>query len=506
MEKPNGFPARVAYFLEKEIWKPEHLRNHSPRGICFAVLRVVSISWTVFNETKAASRAAALSYSSLLGLGPLIAIAMLVAGFVLDSHDPDLAVNTLNRLIHFVAPQVAEYESMDQLYDVAPGTGGAAATNSAQVAKVEVNPELVTFINNIIKGSKSVSAGALGVFSLIFVVLMLFTSVENAFNEIWGVRRGRSWLTRVVLYWTIVTLGALLFFTSITALGAGTFISISGDFITRLPYGTHLIGIFRWVLPLGSIISVVLVLTLFYRFVPNTHVFWRAALAGAAVVTTLIFLNNLLAFTYFNRVMQQKSLYGSVAIMVILMLGLYIFWIFVLIGGQVSYAVQNVHFRNSQAAWTRLAETMRERLSLIVLLSVSRRFKNCQEPYTSSELGDLLRVPTQIVNECINRLADMQLLMPVPPKVGASANDYRYLPSRPLERITLQQFKQLDDNYGDDPTGDYLCKLDPIMKRYNEELERAISADFFTTSLDKLIEELHLETSIPAPNGGKPPA
>lgn len=459
-----------------EIWQPALLRDPTPRSWFYAFLRVISIVWTVFNETKAASRAASLSYSSLLGLGPLVAIAVLVAGFVLDAKDPNLVVNTLSGAIRFVAPQVAQFEEL-----------------TSPNGNVQVNQDLVNLINGFISGSKSGTAGALGGLSLIFIVLMLFTSVENAFNEIWGVRRGRSWLTRIVFYWTIVSLGAVLFFTSLTALGAGAYLS----FFANLEQKHSMFAVLRWVLPSTSVLAVVFVLTLFYRFVPNTHVFWRAALIGAIVVTALVFINNLMAFFYFRRVLQERSLYGSVGIVPILMLGLYVFWLFVLVGGQVSYAVQNVHFRNSQAAWGNLAEGMREQLSLIVLLSICRRFQCCLEPCTASQLGDMIRVPTQIVNECLNRLVDMKLITPVPPAIGAASNDYRYQPARPLDRITLQEFKKLDDSYGDDPTGDTLLRLDPVLRRYNTELDKATSSDFFTRPVDQLLLDHPFEESQP---------
>jgi membrane protein len=476
MSQTAKLPGRVVHFFEKEIWKPESISDRSPKGWVYAFFRVISITWTVFDETNAASRAAALSYSSLLGLGPLVAIAMLVAGFMIDKKDPDLAVDTLNRLIKFVAPQVSQYEQIS--------SAEAQRTGVAQATKAQVNPELVSLINGFVQGSKSGTVGAVGGLSLIFIVLMLFTSVENAFNEIWGVRRGRSWLLRVVFYWTIVTLGAVLFFASLTALGAGAFVNV---FVEKLHFGTELITTLRWMLPVGAVALLIGVLTLFYRYVPNTHVFWRAALIGAVVVTALIFLNNLMAFFYFRRVLQDRSLYGSIGIAPILMLGLYIFWLFVLVGGQVSYAVQNVHFRNSKAAWSLLSETMRERLSLVVLLTICRRFQECLDPYTASELGGMVRVPTQIINECLNRLVDMKLITLVPPDPNAPANDYRYQPARPIHRITLQDFKRLDDSLGADPTGTALSRLDPILNHYDRQLDDAIATGLFTTPLDELL-------------------
>ena len=375
---------------QKEIWQPGQLRRLSPRAILYAVLRIFSITWTVFNETKAASRAAALSFSSLLGLGPLVAITVLIAGFTLNDKDPTLAANTLGRLINFVAPQLGQYPQADAARaDQSPVTSGekqqdsGSTTKSAQnrtpaippppefravkspeeapvlIEPTPVNPKLVELLTNFISGARSGSAGAFGIFSLIFIVLLLFKTIEDVFNEIWGVRGGRSFLMRIVYYWTVLTLGAVLFFASATLLGAGAFLNVFTTAIERLPFSSQMAMALQWSLPAFSFTLLVVLLTAFYRVIPNTRVYWRAAFIGALVVASLLTLNNYLAFLYVRRVILEESLYGSLGILPVLMIGLYVFWLYVLIGGQISYAVQNVHFRNSQAAWSHLSETMR---------------------------------------------------------------------------------------------------------------------------------------------------
>jgi len=116
--------------------------------------------------------------------------------------------------------------------------------------------------------------------------------------------------------------------------------------------------------------------------------------------------------------------------------------------------VQNVHYRNSQAAWGSLTESARERLALVVLLTICRRFQACLPPVTAAQLGAFIKIPTQVLNECLNRLVDLTLITPLPPAAGADTTDYFYQPARPLNRITLTEFKQLFENYGDDPAGD----------------------------------------------------
>lgn len=521
---------RIEHLFRKEIWQPALLNDTSLRGRCYTLLRIIAITVTVFNETKAASRAAALSFSSLLGLGPLVAIAMVVAGMVLDRDDPNLAANTMNRVIQFIAPQVGQYESLTtepaetgstgsslgraiapdptlragtnpRVTPPPPSTG--VATGEADDLTTAANPELVKMLNGFIAGSRSSTAGALGALTLILIVILLFKSIEDAFNEIWGVREGRSWLMRIIYYWTILTLGAVLFFASVTLLSAGAFVNV---FIEKLPYGPELLNLLRWMLPLGSGLLVVVILMLFYRYIPNTHVFWRAALIGAIIVALLLLLNNFLAFVYVRRVVLSKSLYGSLGIVPILMFGLYIFWLYVLIGGQISYAVQNVHYRSSQNAWSTLSTATRERLSLLVLLTIGRRFQGCLPPCTASELGDLMKVPTQVLNECVNRLVDMRFITPIPPAETDPSNDLRYQPARPLNRITLQEFKHHFETQGEEPLDESIDALDPIVQQYQARLRQGMQDDFFQRSLEQLFAEHAFDESQPPFTFGARPA
>jgi len=462
---------RLSKLYRKEIWSSRHLEDNSPRGWLYAGLRVTSITWTVFNETKIPARAAALSFGSLLGLAPLVAIAVLIGGFVLGKDtDPSLVANRLGELMEQVAPQLRQLNSLDA---------------SGNLTSTTASPEVVKVISDIIAAARSGVAGAAGAFSLILIVLLLFKSIEDAFNDIWGVRLGRSLPVRIVFYWTTLTLGAVLFFSSLALLGASAVVNV----FQQLPGGSDLQALLRWMLPAFSLTLLVGILTLVYRVIPNTRVFWRAAFVGAVVVATLLLLNNVVALLYVRRVVLERSLYGSLAIFPVFMLGLYIFWLYVLIGGVISYAVQNVHFRNSQAAWGSLSESMRERLSLVVLLTIGRRFQNCLPATSAAQLGDMLKVPTQILNECLNRLVLMELITTLRPVSGTSATQYLYQPARPLNRISLNEFKNLDDNFGDDPMGQALEQMDPILHLYNHALEQLGHQSFFKKSLEELFLE-----------------
>ncbi len=468
MKRPS--PSRLTRLFTRDIWQPALLNERSIRGRFYALLRVLSITITGMGENRITSRAAALSFSTLLGLGPLIGMAALVAGFAMGKNDPALISQKIGELLRFVAPSVNQYE------------------------QVSVNPELVNLINNFIAGTRHSAGGIISIISIIAVILLLFTSVEQVFNDIWGVRRGRSWLMRIVFYWTILTLGAVVFFGAVGALSAATFIRF---FSQHLHLTKGMTDALTLALPAFSIVILVGILTLFYRYIPNTQVFWRAAASGAAIVAVLLVANNLLAFFYLQRIDFTRSLYGSLGMLPILMFGLYVFWLFILVGGQISYAVQNVHTRSSQTAWSNLTEATRERLALAVLLTIARRFQACLPPCNVAAFSNTIKVPTQILNECLNRLVDLQLISTVPPGPETNASDYLYQPARPLNRITLGDFKHRFENHGDDPVGETLAQLDPVLARFDESRRDHVQQSFLTLTLDQLFQELPFDESKP---------
>ncbi|HTX64844.1 MAG TPA: YhjD/YihY/BrkB family envelope integrity protein [Opitutaceae bacterium] len=476
---------RLERLCRHDIWQPAAMADHSLRGRGYAGLRVLSIIYSGLFENHITTRAAALSYASLLGLGPLVALGMLVAALMLNQRDPTPMVNALNRVITFIAPPVAEFEHLDQS-PRSPAPAVAPAAPARPAARAAAGAPLVRLIDRVAIRSRAGAASVIGGLTLLAIVIGLFMSVENAFNALWGVRRGRSWLRRFVFYWVALVFGLLLFFAALTALSAAAFINV---FFQNLGYGAQLLSLWRWMLPVLSILFVVALLTVFYHYLPNTRVLWWAALVGAVIVTGLLYLNNYLAFLYFRHVVFQRSLFGPLGILPVLLFGLYVFWFFVLLGSQISYALQNVGIRSSQVAWHGLSETARESLSLLTLLVICRRYKAGRPACSVLQLGELLQVPAQVLNECLNRLGDLGLVVSLAPARGRSSLDYRYQPARPLDRITLAEFKQAFERCGDNPGGENLAAADPVLRLYHERLAARLQAALGGQTLDTLLDE-----------------
>jgi membrane protein len=109
----------------------------------------------------------------------------------------------------------------------------------------------------------------------------------------------------------------------------------------------------------------------------------------------------------------------------------------------------------------------------------------------------MLKVPSQLINECLNRLVLLKLVMTLRPPPDNTDEDYLYQPARPLNRTTLFDFKTLDDNLGEDPVGSSLERIDPLIEQYDAALTRMGEQEFFRKTIEELFDQTPFEDSRP---------
>ncbi|MCB1122042.1 MAG: YihY/virulence factor BrkB family protein [Verrucomicrobiae bacterium] len=459
---------RFNHILQKEIWETEHPDRTKLRDFFYYLLRILSLVKAGFIRNNVFVRSAALCYSSLLGLGPIAAIMLLAAGIILEQVEQTRMLELMNKFVIFIAPPLAEYFES--------GTDGTPTSL--------INENLLYSLNGFIESAKSGAYGIIGLLLLALIALQLFMAIEKAFNDIWGVRRGRSWIQRVVFYWTFITLGGFLCIMSLAVYSAGTYVQL----VEGLPLGAHILRLIRWLAPLLSFLLFVVMLASFYRFIPNTQVYFLPALSGAFIVSAMLILNKELSFLYVKYVVNQQSLYGSLGIIPILMLALYIFWVIVLVGGQITYAIQNANFLANQQAWEKTSRSTREVLSLAALVLIARRFKNCLPPYSATELSKQLRVPGQILNESLSKLMEMGYLTNLNSENEKMGETKRYQPAMPLEKINLYHFKHAMDHSGNSEGKELLLDVDPLIRDFSEDSDASLKENWGSKSLDELLD------------------
>src|SRR5205823_1254781 len=100
---------------------------------------------------------------------------------------------------------------------------------------VKVRKDIARNINQFIQNTHSGALGVTGSVLLIFVAISMLSRIEDTFNDIWGVARGRGWFTRIVVYWGVISLAPLLLVVA-AGLSSGPHLESTRRLLTTNPF------------------------------------------------------------------------------------------------------------------------------------------------------------------------------------------------------------------------------------------------------------------------------
>lgn len=184
--------------------------------------------------------------------------------------------------------------------------------------------ELITYLTAFSEQARQMTVWGLA-FLLVSAYLML-KNIEQNFNSIWGVVRGRRGVANFLLYWAILSLGPLLLG---LALAMSTYLASF-----RLLVGTYdNLGLLEWVLQFGPWFLTWAAFTLLFVAVPNCKVRVAHAIAGG-FVTTLGFEALKAIFGWIVSHSSFTLVYGAFAALPLFMLWVNLIWT-VILGGAV---------------------------------------------------------------------------------------------------------------------------------------------------------------------------
>ncbi len=389
-------------------------------------------------------RASALSYSTLIALIPLLVVALSVTSSLLKNQGEEQFQHAIEKLTSALIPPATIGTNVvasdkhaiiivTNTLEAAPENSGTNevstnivaainSTNTISVVPLSAQKEMARQIWEFVQKTQSGALGATGVVLLIFVAISLLGRIEETFNDIWGVTRGRNWLTQIQLYSTAIMLGPLLLITALGLAGGSQFQSAK-DFIASTP----VIG--KIIFQLLPLLVLWLAFTFVYQLLPNTKVKFSAAFVGGAVAGTLWHLNNVFGYLFVARVFTNSTIYGSLYLLPVFMAGIYFSWVILLFGVQIAYAYQN------RAAYLqdRLADNVNQRgrefVALRLMTCLGQRFQNGLRPATVFQLSTELGIPSRLTQSVLRTLAHTQLVTEV---AGVEA---AFVPARPLDTI-----------------------------------------------------------------------
>lgn len=436
---------RAKTFFNKRLWESDMSKLGGLKGAGIAFLRVLITTVNGIMGKRILVQASSLSYATLLAIGPILAIVVMFAG-IFFSGKTDIIYAKIMDAATFVMP------AFNQMLQDTSTTATATATENATA----INPEIAKFIDNISKtGAK---AGTIGMFAMLVTCLLLCVNMETAMNYIWGIRKGRKWVDRIVFYFSMI------FFGSVGLIFGMTFFTTSQmpKFLGSVPFvADYLTGFASWLTYIMGIAIMTSILAAFYKFIPIARVKWKASFIGATIVMCLLILNNKGSFLYISYIAKQQSLYGYLAIVAVAMFSLYIFWTMILTGSQITYAIQYVDMLSDDEAWNKMGDRARKLCALAVFAEIEKAFYSAQ-PHspTIENLVSILKMPKNAIIASIEWLKTKNYICPV--EFDNGEDDVYYKPAIDPESITIGQFfTSLSIAEGDEDTIEYISSNEP---------------------------------------------
>lgn len=391
-------------FITYDIWRITENEVTRTKYSIYNIIKTIYLCVNRFTKDRLVSKASALTYSTLLAIVPIFAIAFAIArGF---------GVSVLME---------------NQLRD---GFGGAPQTMET----------ILQFVDSYLSQTKSGIFIGVGLVMLLWTVLNLISNIEITFNRIWQVKKGRSMYRKITDYFSMLLLMPILIvFSGGLSIFMSTMLKSMEDFVLLAPIVKFLIRLIPFVLTW-------LMFTGLYIFMPNTKVKLKHALISGIFAGTAYQAFQFLYISGQLWVSQYNAIYGSFAALPLFLLWLQISWTICLFGAELTYAGQNIRNFNFDKDTQNISRRYRDFISIIILSLIAKRFANNEPPYTAEDISEERHIPIRLTNQVLYQLQEINLIHEV--VTDEKSESIAYQPSMDINQLNVGILLDRLDTYG----------------------------------------------------------
>jgi membrane protein len=381
----------VRQFVDEEIWELELARLPHLKRFCCSVFRIGRIVVKGLVADKCALQASALSYTTLISMVPVLAIVFSVAkGFGAQ----EMLMKVVQGYLEELPTQAAEFVG-----------------------------QVFGYVDNTNVGT----LGTVGLGLIFWTVIKVLGKVENTFNTIWGVHQPRSWNRKFTDYISVLVVVPILML-----MGTGiTTVLSSGPIVVYLKqYAGPLYLLYQQLIGLTGFGMLIVAFAFLYAFMPNAEVRIVSALAGGVFGGGLWFLMQRVYIVAQVGVARTNAIYGTFAAIPFFLAWLYVSWLIVLLGAEISFAVQYYRTYWQESASSEATHSTRELLGLLVCYQVCQAFLKGKAAWSVREFARQNDVPVRLAVAVVQVLLDHEVLLAVDEQKS------RMVPARDLGALT----------------------------------------------------------------------
>lgn len=394
-------------FLERLDSRPPN--RPIPLTWLHRLLRILAITLQESWKNDLSLRSAALTFTILLALVPMLAMSTAVLkGLGGDNHLKQAAYGYVATL---------EREAVAAQNDETPSNSTTDASLAGHLRSA------IDIIFDYVDRTNFTTLGTLGILGLFLSILLVLNNIEEAMNVIWHVPAGRSLPRKISDYLTLLVLMPL----SINIGFAASAFLKNPTLFAKLEDLIPLLWLQTLILKLVPVIFIALTLYVIYLFFPNTRVRSLPAMAGALLAAVLWFAIQNVYITLQIGVSRYNAIYGSFATLPLFLMWIYFIWLFILIGAQFAYACQNL--KNLRLVPAPSDPARKLAAAFAVMADIHKGFEQEKAP-TLARIEDLHpEIDRRLIREAVRQLNAAGLL-------HVSSSTAQILPAAPAENIT----------------------------------------------------------------------
>ena len=410
-EIKNGWK-RTSRFVTRDVWELDiySLSGLKRQGV--SLVRIIQMVGKGFREDQHSLHASALTFTTLMSLVPFLALSFAIfKGLSADTQRLE-SIRTISVDTAVVAAPAIGTNPVAAVDGTltAPSTDPAASqdyadkmVHRARSAMAQMPPEFQKFVeNNIITPLITMNTGALGGLGLmvfLFTIVKVLSSIEHSFNTVWGVTEPRPLLRKFTDYISTMVIVPFMI------IAAGT-ISSSPLIDSMGEAGVY----YQKLLKFSGFFTTWLAFTFLYMFMPNTRVNAGPALLGGLLGTIFWVFWQKLYITLQVGVVRQNIIFGTFATVPIFLAWLYVSWVIVLLGAEISFALQHNATYLMEQKSDEASPTARLKLALAVVMSTAESMLEARPMFSVTDFARQYRVPVRLLNQTTHILKQSGLL------------------------------------------------------------------------------------------------
>ena len=288
-------------------------------------------------------------------------------------------------------------------------------------AAVQLTARVMQFVENVRGGV----LGSIGLAFLIYTVITTVQKVEASMNFVWRVERPRSWARRLSEYISVMIIGPVCMVTALGLLASAEntalahWLSETAGLGPALEHAAHL----------GPYVLVAAVFTFMYSFIPNTRVRFVPALIGGVTAGVLWALVGKVFASVIAYSSQMVAIYTGFAIVLTALIWIYLNWLILLIGAQLSFYVQCPQYLPHGHEPVELNGSLFEHMGLSVMQLIGRDFAQGRRYWTSNRLAESLEVPSAALMPVLASLESSGIIV--------ATEEECWMPARSMQNIRL---------------------------------------------------------------------